>query len=375
MMRTDIRFEDKRLARVRVGFLPLTDCAPLAVACHLGLDRLNGLLLEPVRQPSWSALRDRLQAGQLEAAHALYGMACGMQLGLGGPQCDMALLLTLNRNGQGISLSPALADAWKSGESLAGIAHRLGRPLRLAHTFPTGTHAMWLYYWLAAQGLHPLRDVRCVVIPPPQMGAAMRERVLDGFCAGEPWHAVNEEQGCSRLVADSASIWPDHPEKALLCRGELAERQPQLAGALIETLLLACHWLDQAENQEQAAAWLAGEDWLGVPARLILRHWQAHPLQAAPLRFFDDGRVNPPRPADALWFARQFRRWGLWQGDGEVEIAQALCRTDLYRQAAERCGVAELDGHGYASRLMDGQTWPPAGLAMPKSGANSAFAH
>lgn len=362
--------EDNSLARVRVGFLPLTDCAPLAVACQLGLDRMNGLILQPLRQPSWAALRDRLLAGQLDAAHALHGLACGMQLGLGGPQCDMTALMTLNRNGQGISLSPGLAAQRRDGASLADIARRLGRPLRLAHTFPAGTHAMWLYYWLAAQDVHPLRDARCVVIPPAQMGAAMRTGALDGYCAGQPWHAVTEEQGSACLVADSAAIWPEHPEKALICRRELADRQPQLASALIETLLLACHWLDQPDNQEQAAAWLAEDAWLGVPAETILRHWRAHPLQAAPLRFFDEGRVNFPDPADTLWFLRQYRRWGLWRGDGDQDIAQALCGTALYRQAAERCGVALPESGRRPALLMDGQAWPP-----PKTGADLAETH
>ncbi|MFB0826117.1 CmpA/NrtA family ABC transporter substrate-binding protein [Chromobacterium violaceum] len=371
-MKTDIHVEDSRLAQIRVGFLPLTDCAPIAVACKLGLDRMYGLALQPLRQPSWTALRDRLLAGQLDAAHALYGLACGVQLGLGGPQCDMALLMTLNRNGQGISLSPSLAAQWRDGAGLAEIARRLGRPLRLAHTFPTGTHAMWLHYWLAAQDVHPLRDASCVVIPPPQMAAAMLTGALDGYCAGQPWHAVTEEQGCASLVADSAAIWPDHPEKALICRADLAERQPQLASALIETLLLACHWLDQPDNQEQAAAWLAEDAWLGLPAETILRHWRAHPLQAAPLRFFDDGRVNPPASADVLWFLGQYRRWGIWDGAGDADIARALCRTGLYRQAAARCGVACPEAGGAAAVLMDGQRWPPPDGMLPKTGADSA---
>lgn len=367
--------DERGLRAVRMGFLPLTDCAPLLVARRLGLDRRHGLLLRPLRQPSWTAVRDKLIRGELDAALALHGLAYGMELGLGGPQCDMALLMGLNRNGQGISLRPDLAARWLGGAALPDIAAGLARPLRLAHTFPTGTHAMWLHYWLAAQGLHPLRDARCVVIPPPQMGAAMRAGELDGFCAGQPWHAMAEREGSARLVADSAAVWPDHPEKALICRRSFADGQPGLAMDLIAALLQACRWLDEPDNRVQAAAWLAEEAWLGVPAERILQHWQAHPQQAAPLRFFDEGRVNFPWLSDGLWFLRQYRRWGMWDGVDDLDVVAAVSRRELYRQAAASVGVAAPDESARRSVLMDGEAWPPAGWSLPKSGAGAAFSH
>jgi ABC-type nitrate/sulfonate/bicarbonate transport system substrate-binding protein len=132
------------LHTLNLGFVALTDCAALVVAHKLGLDRELGLQFCLQRQPSWSAVRDKLSSGQLDAAHALYGLVYGMQLGLGSPPCDMAILMTLNQNGQGISLAPHLAQQYHQGVSLSQISQQLGRPLVLAHTFPTGTHAMWL---------------------------------------------------------------------------------------------------------------------------------------------------------------------------------------------------------------------------------------
>lgn len=361
------------LHTLNLGYVALTDCAPLVVAHRLGLDRELGLQFCLQRQPSWSAVRDKLINGQLDAAHALYGLVYGMQLGMGSPPCDMAILMTLNQNGQGISLAPALAESYCKGATLAQLAQDLGRPLVLAHTFPTGTHAMWLYYWLAAQGMHPLHDARCVVIPPAQMGDAMQAGVLDGFCAGQPWHALAQQRGVASLVTDSAVIWPNHPEKVLACRRELVQQHPELAGRLVQALLLACHWLDQAENHAQAAAWLAADDCLAMPAELILQHWTA--ADTGPLRFCDEGRVNYPYLSDGRWFLQQYRRWGMWQGDADQAVVAAINQTVLYAQAARACGLplpAATDRH---SVLMDGSHWPEQAGGAPSVGAMSQFTH
>ncbi|TDR73320.1 CmpA/NrtA family ABC transporter substrate-binding protein [Paludibacterium purpuratum] len=355
---------------IRLGFVPLTDCAPLVAARKLGLDRAHGLDFQLQRQPSWAAVRDKLIAGQLDAAQALYGLVYGMQLGLSGPQCDMAILMTLNQNGQGISLAPPLAEQWRAGVGLAAIARRLGRPLVLAHTFPTGTHAMWLYYWLAAQGVHPFRDVKCVVIPPPQMSQAMQAGMLDGFCAGQPWHAVAERDGVAVPVADSSSIWLDHPEKVLTCRRDMARQRPLLAQRLIQVLLLACRWLDRLENRAQAAAWLAEDDYLAMPAALILRHWPNRAPQSGDLRFCDEGRVNFPYRSDGLWFLQQYRRWGMWQGEPGAEWVDPLNQTELYRAAAGLCGLPLPDSADRDGVLMDDMTGPTMFAAPHNAGAN-----
>ena len=87
------------------------------------------------------------------------------------------------------------------------------REYTFAQTFPTGTHAMWLYYWLAANGINPFSDVKTIVVPPPQMVANMRVGNMDGFCVGEPWNHRGIADGVSVHVASSQDVWKDHPEK------------------------------------------------------------------------------------------------------------------------------------------------------------------
>ena len=251
---------------LRVGYMPLVDCAPLVVARHLGLDRRHGLRLELQRQASWAAVRDRLISGELDAAHALAGMAYGIDAGIGGPCEPMAVLMVLNHNGQAIVLAPGPARRLHEGASLRealDVPHR--RP-RLAQTFPTGTHAMWLYYWLAALQVDPLHDVEAVTLPPPEMPAALARGELLGYCVGEPWAARAEAQGIGARVMRSGELWPGHPEKVLACRRAFAALEPETATALTATVLEACRWLDEdADHRRRAAGWLVEARAIDLP--------------------------------------------------------------------------------------------------------------
>jgi nitrate/nitrite transport system substrate-binding protein len=341
---------------VRLGFVALSDAAPLAAAALRDMGRRHGISIELCRQPSWAAVRDKLLSGELDAAHALYGLVYGVQLGIGGPQADMAVLMVLNRNGQAITLSNPLADAIERGASVKDALALLERPPVLAQTFPTGTHAMWLYYWLATQGVHPLSDVRSVVIPPPRMADALVEGALDGFCAGEPWHAVAEARGAGRTVVHTSEIWPDHPEKVLACRRDFVALYPNTARALVRTMLDACEWVDAQEHRLEIADALAASGLVGVPRELIAS--RLGPVEGvAPPRFFDGGAVNYPRVSDGLWFITQYRRWGMLSGNGDDDaVAAAVNQTALYAQAAQEAGVA-LPAERRISTLCDGRVW------------------
>lgn len=352
---------------LRIGFVALSDCAPLVAAKVLEFGHRHGLTLELCRQPSWAAVRDKLLSGELDAAHALYGLVYGVQLGIGGPQADMAVLMVLNRNGQAITLSTRLARALDEHGTLKAAIATLGRKPVFAQTFPTGTHAMWLYYWLAAQGVHPLVDVESVVIPPPRMVDALARDTLDGFCAGEPWHALAEAHGAGETVAATSEIWPNHPEKVLACRRDFVVRHPHTTRALIRTMLEACRWVDAPAHRDEIASWLAKPDALDVPHEFIAprlagreggKRFAHAPL---PVSFYDGGAVNYPRASEGRWFLAQYRRWGLWRGSeaataDDATIAAAINQTGLYREAAA-LGDVPLPPDTRTDVLCDGTTW------------------
>jgi nitrate/nitrite transport system substrate-binding protein len=354
---------------LRLGFVALSDAAPLVAAKLLEFGHAHGLTLELQRQPSWAAVRDKLLSGDLDAAHTLYGLVYGVQLGLGGPRTDMAVLMVLNRNGQAVTLSNRLADALAEHGSLPKALATLGRKPVFAQTFPTGTHAMWLYYWLASQGVDPLRDIESVVIPPPQMVAALAEDKLDGLCAGEPWNALAEAQRVGRTVAYTSEVWPEHPEKVLACRRDFVDANPNATRALVQTMLEACRWLDGAGNREEIARWLARPDYIGIDEASIAARLGVDAAMSGipPVRFFDDGAANYPHPFEGAWFLTQFERWGMIDARADyAQIAARINQTQLYREAAARVNVA-VPGEDVTRVLIDGEAWgsstAPAGYA------------
>jgi two-component system, oxyanion-binding sensor len=363
---------------IDVGFMALTDCAPLVVAATQGFAQPYGLTLNLKRQSSWANLRDKLVNGQLDAAHSLYGMIYAVQLGISGtPATDMAVLMGLNQNGQSINLSRALQDADViTPEALDRRAHQSRTKLTFAQTFPTGTHAMWLYYWLASQGIHPLHDVNSVVVPPSQMVAHLQAGRIDGFCVGEPWCASAVHQGLGFTLATTQAIWPDHPEKVLGCTREFVEQFPNTARALVMAVLEASKFIEQNdENRRSTAQLLSASEYLNTPVSCIEPRLmgdyqdglgnQWHDRHA--VRFHGAGEVNLPYLSDGMWFMTQFRRWGLLREDPDyLGVAARVQQLELYGQAAAAVGVAVPASAMRSSQLIDGKIWDgsdPAGYA------------
>jgi nitrate/nitrite transport system substrate-binding protein len=267
---------------------------------------------------------------------------------------------------------------------------RSRRKFTFAHTFPTGNHAMFLYYWLAAAGIDPLRDIQAATVPPGQMAASLAAGHIDGFCAGEPWGALAVLDGSGVTVAASQDVWPDHPGKALGATAAFADANPQACRALVAALLEAGRWIDASpEHRDATAEILASPAWVNagrdiIGARLqgryedgLGRRW----LDPDPLHFHARGDANFPWLSDGMWFMTQHRRWGLLREDPDyLAVAARVNRVGLYREAAEMAGVAVPAGLLRSSVLMDGRVWngsdPLAYIsAFDGAAARPVFAH
>lgn len=355
------------IKEVRLGFIPLTDCAPIVVAAQMGFDQKYGIKIVPSKEASWAGVRDKLVNGELQGAHILYGMMYGVQLGIGGQQKDMAVLMSLNNNGQGITLANQLKEKGvTSGPTLKRLLDNENRDYTFAQTFPTGTHAMWLYYWLATYGINPFKDVKTIVVPPPQMVANMRIGNMDGFCVGEPWNAraIHDKIGFS--VATSQDIWTDHPEKVLGCTAEFVTKNPNTARAMLMAVLEACRYIDATENRSKVAKLIAGKAYVNAPEAVIEgrfvgkyenglgKSWQDPNY----MKFFNDGSVPFPYLSDGMWFMTQHKRWGLLKSDPDyLAVAKQVNRIDLYTEAAKALGIAVPKDAMRSSKLIDGVVW------------------
>jgi len=353
---------------VRIGFIPLTDCASIVMASVLGFDKKYGVKIIPTKEASWAGVRDKLVNGELDMAHVLYGLVYGVHLGVGGPKKDMAVLMTLNNNGQAITLSKKLADKGAvDGASLAKVMAADKREYTFAQTFPTGTHAMWLYYWLASVGINPMKDAKVITVPPPQMVANMRVGNMDGYCVGEPWGHRAIVDGIGITAVTTQDIWKDHPEKVLGTTGEFVKKYPNTARAVMMAVIEASRWIDASlQNKLKMAETVADKSYVntGVDAinqRILGRYqnglgktWD----DPNHMKFFNDGAVNYPYLSDGMWFLTQHKRWGLLKDHPDyLGVAKQINQIELYKQAAGAMKISVPKEPLRSAKLIDGIVW------------------
>lgn len=353
---------------VRIGFIPLTDCASVVMASVLGFDRKYGVKIVPTKEASWAGVRDKLVNGELDMAHVLYGLIYGVHLGVSGPKKDMAVLMSLNNNGQAITLSKKLADKGAvDGASLAKVMAADRRDYTFAQTFPTGTHAMWLYYWLASAGINPFKDAKVITVPPPQMVANMRVGNMDGFCVGEPWNHRAIMDGIGITAVTSQEVWQDHPEKTLGTTADFVRKYPNTCRAVIAAVLEASKWIDAGlQNKLKMAETVAAKSYINtsvdaINQRILGRYqnglgktWD----DPNHMKFFNDGAVNFPYLSDGMWFLTQHKRWGLIKEHPDyLAVARQVNQIDLYKEAAAAAKVSVPTQVMRSSKLIDGVVW------------------
>ena len=355
-------------SEVKIGFIPLTDCASVVMAAAKGFDKKYGIRIVPTKEASWASVRDKLVNGELDAAHVLYGLLYGVQLGVGGPKKDMSVLMGLNHNGQAITLANKLKDAGVTdGASLKKLITAKPGEYTFAQTFPTGTHAMWLYYWLAANDINPMKDVKTITVPPPQMVANMRVGNMDGFCVGEPWNnrAIMDKIGFTAVTTQD--IWTDHPEKVLGTTADFVAKYPKTAIAMMCAIIEAGRWIDASlANRRETAETIAQKAYVNTDTDVILERMLGRYSNGLGkswddknhMKFFNDGAVNFPYLSDGMWFLTQHRRWGLLKDDPDyLAVAKKVNQVELYKQAAARVGVSVPKSDMRTSKMIDGVVW------------------
>ena len=352
---------------LKVGFIPLTDCASVVMASVKEFDKKYGIKIIPSKEASWAAVRDKLVNGELDAAHVLYGLVYGVQLGIGGTQKDMSVLMTLNNNGQAITLSNQLRDKKVTdGDALSKIVKAEPREYTFAQTFPTGTHAMWLYYWLANYGIDPFKDVKNITVPPPQMVANMRIGNMDGYCVGEPWNARAIMDKIGFTAETTQGIWKDHPEKVLGTTADFVKNNPNAARALTMAVLEASRYIDVMENRPEVARVIADKSYVNtsvetIEGRMMGKYdnglgktWQDPNY----MKFFNDGAASFPYLSDGMWFSTQHKRWGLLKEHPDyLAVAKKINQIELYKEAASQLKMNIPSSDMRSSTLFDGKVW------------------
>ena len=334
---------------LRLGFVPLTDCAPIVMAQELGLYKKFGLNVQLSRELGWATIRDKVIHKELDAAHALAAMPIAASLGLGSIPCDCLTALVLNLNGNAITLSNEL---WKrgvrDGKTLREeiVRSRREKTYTFGVVFPFSSHRHLLRRWFSANGIDSERDVRIVVVPPPQMANNLKAGHLDGFCVGEPWNSVAVQSRVGWIAATSSELDALHPEKVLMVRADFAAKRSEEHIALVAALLEACEFCDQPENHEHIIATLARPEYVGVSEE-ALRHGIdgtidfGHDTERAVRDFciFHRDEANEPSGDKAAWALDLVRASGLCKEPSAINFAFArkVFRPDIFEQAVRLC--------------------------------------
>ena len=344
--------DSPEMPNVRFGMIALTDCSPIVIAHEMGYFKKFGINSVVSKEASWAVIRDKLTLGENHATHMLIGMPLASTMGLAGsPVKPMVIPWLLNRNGQAITLNNKLKAAGvktaKDVKPLADKARAAGDPLSFAMTFPAGTHAMWIRYWLASGGINPDKDVSLITIPPPQMVANMKVDKMDGFCVGEPWNLRAIADGIGYTVITTQQMWKDHPEKVCAFTEEFATRNPRTVKAVLKALHLASVELDKLENRRKFAEIVSRPTYINCPPGIITDrllgkydYGDGRTEQDRNYMIFSERGCNYPDPLFASWYLSQFRRWGLArQAPDYAGIVKRVMRPDIYMEAMKELGT------------------------------------
>lgn len=358
---------------VRFGIIALTDCSPIVIAHEKGLFKKHGIQSSISKEASWAVIRDKLQTGDNQATHMLIGMPIASTMGLlGSPKKPMVFPWMLNRNGQAITLkSEFLGKVQEDPKALKPFVEKakaLGEPMTFAMTFPPGTHAMWMRYYLGAGGINPDKDVNLITIPPPQMVANMKVGKMDGFCVGEPWNAraVSDKIGFTAITTQK--MWKDHPEKVCAFLAEYADKNPKTVKAVLKALHEASVWLDDLGNRPEQCDIVSKPSYVNCPKEVILdrllgdydlgdgrKYKDPFPM------IFSQRNCNYPQPKYVAWWLSQLRRWGMVTGAPDYAgIAAKVARPDLYEAAMKEMGVVHGGRDDRPETLFDGVPFDPA---------------
>jgi len=343
---------------LQIGFIPLIDAAGLIVAVEKGFTQAEGLDVKLVREVSWSNVRDKLNIGLFDAAHILAPIPIASSLGLGHIKVPIVAPLTLNLNGNAITVSPTLhaammaevdgdpLDPMLTARALSRVVARQrrhgGEPLTFGMTFPFSSHNYQLRFWMAAGGVDPDEDVRLVVLPPPFMVDSIAGGQIDGFCVGAPWNSIAVDRGVGRILHFGSDIMQRAAEKVLAIRQPWAEKNPQTLAALVRAVFHAAEFAEAPDNRNEVAEILARPDYIGVDAGVILRTLEGRLKISADGTIRESGRylmlaredASAPDPLQAAWLYAQMVRWRQTPMSPEaLKAAQEVFRPDLYEEA------------------------------------------
>lgn len=375
--------------KLTFGIIPLTDCAPIVIAAEKGYFKRHGLDVAVSKEASWANIRDKVSIGALDGAHMLAGMPIAATHGIGAVKKPTITAYSMDLNGNAITVSndlyarmvkadpeamqerPTSARALKKvidADKAAGKS-----PMTFAMVFPVSTHNYQIRYWMASAGIDPDRDVRLIVIPPPQMVANLRAENIVGYCVGEPWNERAVKLGIGRTIITSYEIWNNNPEKVFGVNLDWNEKNPNTHKAAIRAMIEAAQWMDKPENRMEVVKIISQKSYVNAPVDVVkmsmtgtFKYAENEPPRPLPdFNVFYRYAATFPWRSHAEWFITQMYRWGQIGRAMDIKKAAAeVYRPDIYREAAKELGIPyptidyKTENHHHKHWLLEHATKP-----------------
>jgi ABC-type nitrate/sulfonate/bicarbonate transport system substrate-binding protein len=320
----------------KIGFLPLTDSAPLLAAEHEGFFRKHEVAVNLSCEVGWATVREKLTFGELDGAVAVAGLAPALRLGINGPSCPVIAPMVLSLQGNAITLSRHLYNAGvRDAQSLTQyVRGHQNRVLTLGVISKWCSHYFLLREWLASGGLRVDEEVRLVLLPPPLLPDLLASSVIDGFCSGEPWNSAAVIGGHGWVAATTAQLNPGHVEKVLLLNEDTARANQDATSRLLQALREACAWCDETKNRPKVADILHKSGHFSTTlaslrASLVgpFNDGAGQSTSSENFHFFHRHDANTPTAEKALWLLRGLRRHGVVVPDQEAALKDAFAAS------------------------------------------------
>jgi nitrate/nitrite transport system substrate-binding protein len=363
---------------LRVGFVPVNDCAPFAIAYTKGFFHKYGLNVTLSRESGWGSSRDGIIFGRLDASPVVSGTVTNARLGAEGARsAEMCAAMTIHRHGNAMTMNHSM---WNTGlrplREYNGNLDEFGQAFRRhfdslpserriwAVVLSSAIYEYFVRYLSAAVGVNPMEEFRIIIIPPPQMVTNVRIGAMEGYMVAEPWNtrAIEGNEGVGFTFAQGKEVWQGHPDRVLGVMESFIEENPKTYRSLVKAMIEACQYCSDPANREEVAEIISARAFTGAkadftkPALVGKYNYGGFDgrdrIVESPdtTLFFDVPSDISQVPNDhstflwqsqALWLMTQAARWGQAEFPADAEErARRAWRTDLYREIATEMGLA-----------------------------------
>lgn len=383
-----------------VGFVPVNDCAPFAIAWEKGFFRKYGLNVTLSREASWANSRDGIIFGRLDASPVVSGAVTNARTGAEGARpFPLCAAMTIHRHGNAITFNRKL---WEAGirplSSYSGDLDKFAKDLRSywqtapmedrvwATVLSSSIYEYFIRYLLSAAGINPLAELRSIITPPPQMVSNMRIEAIQAYMVAEPWNtrAIAGNEGVGFTFAQGREIWHGHPDRLLAVRESFIQDYPKTYRSLVKAMIEACQYCGNLANREEVATIISQRSFTGASIKYtrpgIVGNFNYGGFDNQPrlvnspetTLFFDLPTSAIPHDhstflwqSQCLWLMTQAARWGQIAEfpKNADEIARQAWRTDLYREIAAEMGI-QCPAEDYkiepSNAFIDGKSFNPS---------------